>query len=291
MNLKKFLPILLLGISSGLYAQTEESAQPAALEAQKLDTLSQSNPSFVADSVAKPVVDSVAKPTTQTVVPVEPSEVKNERPETPAAEQSTQSKSTSADMSSTLKGGLYIRLGIMNPSSSYMIENAKTGYNFQLGSQFYIGPVIANRLRFGLDVSWLDLSYAKLDVTDGHSGIVSALGVGPMVSVAPAKRFAITTYVKAMPSFDFAVGQEEMGFYDDGSIIPVSDEILKTVARGGFGVTGLWGIEARYSILDIGFDVRWGSHKFKEISGVDGFQVQSNTYKINNTRFYIGIRF
>ncbi|MDR3705413.1 MAG: hypothetical protein P4L28_05870 [Paludibacteraceae bacterium] len=284
MNLKTALPLLLFCFGSALYAQTVEPAQSETPSQTTLDTLSK--------PVQAPVIDTVSK-TIQTPVPVAAPVSNNQRTEQ-VAKPVAASNSVSADMSSTLKGGFYIRLGLMNPSSSYMIENPKTGYNFQLGSQYYIGPIVANYLRFGLDVSWFDLSYAKLDVKDGHSGIVSLLGVGPMVSVAPVKRLAITTYVKAMPSFNFAVGEEQMGFYEDGTAIPVSSSdaaILKTVARGGFNINGLWGIEMRYSLFDIGFDLNWGKPDFKEISAASGFKVQTNSYKINNSRLYIGIRF
>jgi len=290
MTLRASLPLLLFCFGSALYAQTVEPAQSATPSQTTLDTLSK--------SVQAPVIDTVSK-TIQTPAPVvAPVPASNnqstEQVAKPVAEQPAPTKSVSADMSSTLSGGFYIRLGLMTPSNNYMTENAKTGYNFQLGSQYYIGPVLANCLRLGLDVSWFDLSYAKLDVKDGHSGIVSLLGVGPMVSVAPVKRLAITTYVKAMPSFNFAVGQELMGFYDDGTAIPVSSSdatLLKTVARGGFNINGLWGIEMRYSMFDIGFDLSWGKPNFKEISSASGFQVQTNPYKINNSRLYIGIRF
>jgi hypothetical protein len=261
-----------------------EPTQSATPSRTTLDTLPK--------SIQVPVNDTVSK-TIQTSAPVATPAANNQGSKQEVKPEA-ESKSASVDMSSTLKGGLYLRIGLMNPSSSYMIGNAKTGYNLQLGSQYYIGPVVANYLRFGLDVSWLDLSYAKLDVNNGHSGIASVLGVGPMVSVAPVKRLAITTYVKAMPSFNFAVGEEQMSLYDDGTIIPISssdEAILKTVARGGFNINGLWGIEMRYSMFDIGFDLSWGKPDFKEISAASGFKVQSNSYKINNSRLYIGIRF
>lgn len=204
---------------------------------------------------------------------------------------------------STLDGGLYLRAGLMFPASSYTTGNAKMGYDFQMGSQFYIGPVIANRVRLGLDVTWYDFAYAQLDAKEGHSLIASAFGIGPLVSFAIAEDFAITTYGKAVPTFSANFGYEDVVTkYAVSSEVPVaySETNSEFVGRGGFCIAGIWGIDMRYSLLNIGFEYNWGAPKVAEVGtsvasvlpGVTtDFAKNYDTYKINNTRVYIGLRF
>lgn len=195
------------------------------------------------------------------------------------------------DMKSTLDGGFYLRAGLMLPGSKYMLPSGASisgisnmGYDFQMGSQFYIGPVVANRFRFGLDVTWLDAAYSKLNedkAGEGYTALISAFGVGPLASYAIAEDFAATTYLKAVPTF-------ALNGYKD-----MNDDV--TVA-GGAAITGIWGIDVRYSVINAGFEVQFGSPNFKEISSdaaTEGDPAAAVEYEapITNTRLYIGLRF
>jgi hypothetical protein len=205
--------------------------------------------------------------------------------ESTPAPAATQSPKPASDKSSTLSKGSYFRLGWMNPTNKYMTGNAQSGFDAQIGTQFYIGPVIANCLRFGLETTWFDCAYAKLDVKDGHSAVISALGVGPLVSVAPAKDFAISTYAKALPSFDVSVGEEIL-------TDPIGlTQTTETVGRGGFSVNGVWGIQMRYSSFELGYEFNWGTSKVKEVGSKTAFDIGTKNYDVNNSRVYLGIRF
>ncbi len=212
-----------------------------------------------------------------------------------------------ADMSSTFDGGLYLRVGLVLPSSDYMTCNAKDqGYSFQMGSQFYIGTTIANFMRFGLDVTWYDFSYVELEMangTNGYSGLASAFGVGPMVSFAPVKHFVINSYVKALPTFAFSGGEEDIIYtYQDGSLPSYTESGF--VGRGGFCIAGVWGLELRYRMVDLGFETVWGKSDVAEVGSsvtevvagelgapVVGAINKIDPFKINNSRVYIGIKF
>lgn len=203
---------------------------------------------------------------------------------------------SSVDLKSTLSGGFYLRAGLVFPSSGYLGGNSlgNTGYNLQLGNQFAIGPVVADHFRLGLDMSWLDASYVTLkdvvvysnvgyssSLSNGKSAIISMLGVGPYVSYAPMEKLAFSTRFKVMPTFAVSV--------QDQSTTILTETATTTVAGGGFGVCYLWGLEARYSIFNLGFDLEFGKPKFKKIGGDLDFSDYSA--KINNARLYIGLRF
>lgn len=211
------------------------------------------------------------------------------------ADSVSKASTPAADMKSTLDGGFYLRAGLMLPSGKYMSSVgspaiSKMGYDFQMGSQFYIGPVVADRFRFGLDVTWLDAAYSSLDPDKigggkGYTTLISAFGVGPLASYAIAEDFAATTYLKAVPTF-------ALNGYTDAS-----DNV--TLA-GGAALTGIWGIDVRYSIINAGFEVQFGSPTFKEISSESATEGEAAAiediaveYKapITNTRLYIGLRF
>lgn len=251
--------------------------------------------SVVADTLLTPV-DSVKNITKKADA------VNKTQAQAPAqkTQEASESKGESKSYKSTLDGGLYLRAGLVFPSSKYMMGNAKNfGYDFQMGSQYYIGPVVANRLRFGLDVTWYDFAYTQLDAPSGHSLIASALGVGPLMSFAIADNFAVTTYGKAVPTFAFSVGEEAINYTEPntGTLLYTENKVM---GRGGFCIAGIWGIDMRYSLFNLGFEINWGNPNAKEVfsdvssitSAVKSEPVISyDSFKINNTRVYIGLRF
>jgi hypothetical protein len=278
MKVKNLLFVFGLSVSTLLSAQTISSVQ--AVDSLKTKP----------DSIVKPTVTAPQPP----VAPQPAAPVANNKP--------SEGKSYGVDVSNTLSKGTYIRLAWVNPSSSYMSNlketststgniDVKSGYNLQIGTQYYIGPVIARHLRFGLDLSWIDFSYSKLDVSNGHSALISAIGVGPLISYAPFQQFALSTYVKAVPTYAVSVDEEQVDYPSKATNLYPKAE---TVGRGGFCVAGLWGIEARYSLIDLGFELKWGkaNHLGELGTNVEGDIDNSiSSYKINNARFFIGVRF
>jgi hypothetical protein len=276
---KVLFSILMLSFGAYSFAQDSLMALDTTSIVTKKDSVVNAQPTPAAAPVAQPEVKKPAQPS-QTVT-----------------------SAPSSNFSSTLKGGLYLRAGLMFPSSSYTTGDANMGYDFRMGSQFYIGPVIANRVRLGLDVTWYDFAYAQLDRKEGYSLAISAFGVGPLVSFAIANNLAITTYAKAVPTFSTNFGYEDVKTtYAVSSTVPVAYSETKSefVGRGGFCIAGIWGIDVRYSLLNIGFEINWGNPKVAEV----GTSVASvlpevtteianklDSYKINNSRVYIGIRF
>jgi len=270
---KALFSILIFSFGAYLFAQKPLIPSDTTKVVVKKDSIIKTQPI--------PAVAPVNKPAAPVTKPVAPATQ-------PVAEPAkTTTARSSVSMSSTLKKGFYLRAGFMLPSTNYMGGDAKTGYDFQMGSQFYLTPVIANHLKIGLDFSWLDLSYAafKSDIANGYTGIITVIGVGPVVSYAPIEELAISTYAKAMPSFNVRVGDEMV---PNDLNIPVS----QSVGRGGFNINGLWGLEIRYSLLDLGYEFNWGSSSMTEIGSKTGVDNTTKpTFKINNSRFYIGVRF
>lgn len=184
----------------------------------------------------------------------------------------------------TLHTGFVLKAGLFSPASKFgyaqgetVDENiAKKGFNFQVGTCFYITPVIAKKLRIGLDAHWLDISYALLDM-GSVSGTGSALnlgflGVGPIVSFSPTEKIAFDAYYKIMPTFGSLI-------FDNGS---------SSETYGGLGFTSVYGAGFRFSVLYVGAEYNSGKVDYKTS---DELGVNPGKLFINNMRIFVGVRF
>lgn len=234
---------------------------------------------------------------------------------------------------SILRSGFSIKLGVYNPSSDFAKPEINTssykdlvyaGPNFQLGSQFYIGPSIAqNKLRFGLDVSWLDLSWAlgKNDEIQNYDQTsqffeFSGFGLGPLVSYNPVDKLVIDTYVKAVPSFFLIYNGVDYTDPQASSITlshPYDNSYSENALASGLGVKGLLGFAVRYKFIQTGFEYQWGKTQFYyattreytssiaqnayELAGGDQSGTEKDSYGnkferyTGNYRFFVGFRF
>ncbi len=210
---------------------------------------------------------------------------------TQAAPETSKPKKEKPDMSSTLDGGFSARIGYMLPVKDYMMGNADNGFMVQTVSRYYLTPVIVNAFRLGLDITWVDFGYASFDAANdkkGYTFTASAFGVGPVFSWAIIQDMVLSTYGKALPAFAGGFGEENLYDPIDGTTLLGTE----TVGRGGFTVAGVWGADFRYGLLDLGFEMMWGKPNMKETGSKTVLvEIQDVKYKINNTRFYIGLSF
>ena len=150
-----------------------------------------------------------------------------------------------------LKSGVWLKMGYDAAFTNFMSKAAVNhttsitdyGINAQLGTTFYIGPRIANMLRFGLDIGWIDFSYYKLKSTyfdNGSNYFISFFELGPKISFSPVKYIAFDLYGRISPSLSLLYYlQNDMGSSTD-------------VAYTGYRTNGLIGASFRIGVLSIG---------------------------------------
>lgn len=167
--------------------------------------------------------------------------------------------------------------------------DSKNALSLQFGKTIWLHPEpIANMVRIGLDVNYVELHYAFYKETyatsiykyyQGEFGI----GVGPSVYVAPfyntGKEWAhirANTYFHITPSAS--------AIYSDGD-----DESDGSVSYNTFWN---WGIGVNYRNFGIGFETRWGKAKYKRyaLSGTDPSQ-DKVTFKTTTSKFTLSFRF
>ncbi len=131
-------------------------------------------------------------------------------------------------------------------------QNLKSDQSLSLeyGRTYFINGKrpVANMIRFGIDISWVDLQYASFTIngtdeydlpvkTDSHF-INTGLQIGPSVTVTPKKEFNFKAYVHYAPSMTFF------------ALSDFSD--LKTGYAGY--ITG--GVHASYKFITLGMEFR-----------------------------------
>lgn len=177
----------------------------------------------------------------------------------------------------------------------------KFGFGIQIGNTYHLPhKPLAGIIKFGIDATWWDITYAGYNSPDlGSTAVVSpgvtngvpdfsfpedypeeeivldnigvhqlsmSMGVGPSVNIAP---FAFSSnknlqMLKAQVYGHFLMGVSAILYTD-----PSTDETeinFAALPQGAFGVSFNW------KQLGIGFEGRWGSAKYKNLVSSDDFE-------------------
>jgi hypothetical protein len=188
----------------------------------------------------------------------------------------------------------YINLSLATQKIEYPGELAyksKNGYSLEFGNTFFFNgrrPVhtSAGDIRFGLDWSFLDLTYATYEIEDpdGLESMKShfanvGMQIGPSVTFTPLDRLNVKLYGHYAPSF---AAFTLYGF----------DEV--TYGYAGY-LTG--GLNVSYSFVSLGVEVRGATTKLDKIdvesAGEEDwtFDPEKATVKLPGMRFTLGFRF
>lgn len=154
-------------------------------------------------------------------------------------------------------------------------EVSRYAGGLQVGANFYLHPVnwVVKCLGVGLGVDFIDLNgqfYKFKPKNDGEYansdlGITYSFGVGPVVTITPAKNFFIDLYGKAQP----LVGIEYMKLTSGQStklstresILNAPPSVKSVDEQTGFvyGFNYSAGFNLRYSLIQIGAEWVWGN--------------------------------
>jgi hypothetical protein len=167
--------------------------------------------------------------------------------------------------SGDLENQFYFRFGYSHPANSYLgVEDmefwddfSRLGGTFELGSIFFFNSLdMADGLRLGLNLDYVEISYNQLELTDPD--VDFALGllkvaskIGPTLSYSPASKLVFDLFVKAkipwVAGLAIVSDESDEGFF----------------ATPGFGLAT--GINLRYRFLMIGFEYNTDNMKFENV--------------------------
>lgn len=181
------------------------------------------------------------------------------------------------------------------------------GVSLAMGKTFYLHKKpLFNMLKFGLNATWFDVSYAKYsqpkgweepsDPSDFEEGEADfdlgahqaeiGLGIGPSITVNPIDHLKVSGYFHFIPS---------------GSILVLNDEINASYVSN-FAVGGA----ISYKAISLGVESRWGKAKYNSFSvdedAIDNPDIEDfnpddvlikgkNRMKTKSVRFYLTLRF
>lgn len=204
----------------------------------------------------------------------------------------------------------YFHIGYMNQTlTNQDIPDLewKSGFGFSMGMgrTYYLHKKpLFNMVKFGLDATWLDISYAKYlqpkgwkeayesaELDDGENlgthQVEIGLHIGPSLTINPVNHLKLSGYFHFIPS---------------GSIIILNEE-----ANASYVSNFAVGAAISYKVISLGIESRWGKAKYNSLS-VDeedadfedieeGFDVDDalvtgkNRMKTKSLRFYLTFRF
>lgn len=169
-----------------------------------------------------------------------------------------------AQDSGDLDNQFYFRFGYSKPAKGYIGAQdsdlwdyfSRHGGTFELGHIFMFNKAaLADGLRPGLNVDWLELSYNQLTETD--PGADFAIGmlkvaskIGPSLTYSPVKLVAFDVFVKA--KFSWVGG---LAIWDLGEV----DEVFLDGTTLGVAT----GLNVRLAFLMLGFEYNYDSMKFE----------------------------
>lgn len=204
----------------------------------------------------------------------------------------------------------YFYIGYMNQTLTHQdvpgLEwKSDLGFSFGIGRTYYLHKKpLFNMLKFGLDATWLDISYAKYsqpkgweepsesteldDEEDlGTHQVEIGLHFGPSITINPVDHLKLNGYFHFIPS---------------GSMIILNDE-ANTSYVSNFAV----GAAISYKAISLGIESRWGKAKYNSFSvdeeatdfedmegdyDVDDVLVTGkNRMKTKSLRFFLTFRF
>lgn len=180
---------------------------------------------------------------------------------------------------------------------------SREGGALEFGTTYFFNArkPVADMIRFGLDWSYADLSYASFDIDVPHytpdSDLVTVstgkghfanigMQIGPSVTFSPMKYLNAKAYIRYAPS-----------------VAGYAPEELEDIKFGYAGyVTG--GVQVSYRFVTLGIELRGGSAKLSSLDedalenteyggldDVDDFLGPKVKAKLPGTRFVLGFRF
>lgn len=204
----------------------------------------------------------------------------------------------------------YFHFGYMNQTLTHQdfpgLEwKSDFGFSMGMGRTYYLHKKpLFNMMKFGLDATWLDISYAKYsqpkgweepfesteldDEEDlGTHQVEIGLHIGPSVTINPVDHLKLSGYFHFVPS---------------GSVIILNDE-----ANASYVSNFAVGAAISYKVISLGIESRWGKAKYNSFSvdeeGADFEDVEGdfnvddvlvtgkNRMKTKSLRFYLTFRF
>jgi hypothetical protein len=204
-----------------------------------------------------------------------------------------------------LKSGIWVKAAYAAPFGNFMYANGQShitnaanfGVNLQFGATIYLGPRIANKLRFGIDACAVDFSYFSInpnyfnsnpnyfpfDGSDSHKDMVifiNFLEIGPKISFSPNKNFAIDLYCRMVPGISL------LNFETNATTEPVTINYL------GLQLNSLLGIAFRVKAFEIGCEYKTGRTSYgSSYSDTYGNAINTTALNTANLRILIGVRF
>ena len=206
----------------------------------------------------------------------------------------------------------YFQIGYINQTLTHQdvpgLEwKSDFGVSLAMKQTFYLHKKpLFNMLKFGLDATWFDVSYAKYSQPKGWEGpsdpsdfeegeayfdlvahqAETGLGIGPSITVNPIDHLKVSGYFHFIPS---------------GSILVLNDEVnasyVSNFAYGGaisykaisFGVESRWG-KAKYNSFSVDEDAIDNSDR-EDFNPDDVLITGENRMKTKSVRFYLTLRF
>ena len=191
----------------------------------------------------------------------------------------------------------YVFQTLTFPELGDMTWKSDLGVSFSSGQTYYLHKKpIAGMMKFGLDVTWFDVNYVKysgnvsglnapsdseMDFSLGLHQADIALQLGPSFTINPIDHLKVAVYFRYMPTLSFVILDNEFG-YNYVSFFNA-------------------GLSVSYKVISIGFENRWGTATYNNISAnsidedMDNLGDLANSFrrklKTNSMRLYISFRF
>jgi hypothetical protein len=132
---------------------------------------------------------------------------------------------------------------------------AKRGIMAEMGTIFYLDLPLPEKIKFGIDATFLDFSFNGVDWKDPDVSISSFLfagvKVGPAFSVNPIGKIVLDGYFKIAPTM-VRVGYAD--YYSDNWSCYIEDTYHSVIHKS-------IGLNFRYQALILGWELNWGEIK------------------------------
>lgn len=171
----------------------------------------------------------------------------------------------------------YFNIGFVNTTMEQDgMPKLKSNYgaSFTLGKTFYLHKkAVANLMKFGIDATWLDLTYTNYDVRyitywDEKKYQIHetefAMQVGPSITINPIPKLSILGYFHYAPSYSCYYANEKFG--------------------GSYASYWVGGCSVAYDIIGLGIETRFGNGKFDNILPI-GDSESSGKVSVNTNGF------
>ena len=162
-------------------------------------------------------------------------------------------------------------------------------FNYTAGRTFYLHEEeIAGMVRFGIDGSWTDFTYARytrtLPVNDRKKDYKFnqfdyALNVGPSAHINPIDDLNVHVYVRYAPAYSLLSGDKQL--------------------YGNYATYFLTGISVSYNFISLGFEGRFGNCYYTNLASAKRIKqlkahpdnVLSERVKHRGWRLYVSLMF